>query len=265
MHFARPLLVFGLAALATGCDREPPAGPSGAAPLTVTGLTVTGPEAVLTGVSTPFLATATFSDGRTQTGTTVWTSSNPAVATVDAGGQVVGLAHGSTTLTATYVGRTVSKTVQVVNNYGGSWVGKYVVNACDGFPGWCEDTLWAAFSISLEILQAGRDQSEISASFGLPSVFPVEMRATIGGRVTPDGRLNLGGTSDLTDRRGVWATFQVGGSDMSLSSPNAMRGRWEHSLSGVPTSRPPFSGYQQNELLTMTRVTSSVLPTSAIH
>ena len=43
-----------------------------------------------------------------------------------------------------YQGRSVSRTVQVVNNYGGTWEGTYVVRACtdtgdltDHDGGWC--------------------------------------------------------------------------------------------------------------------------------
>jgi hypothetical protein len=147
----------------------------------------------------------------------------------------------------------------VVNNYGGTWFGRYVVNVCDGFLGWCADTQWAAFSIGLDLSQTGSDHSQITARFWLPSVCPVEMRASIAGSVTPDGRLKLAGSSDLTDRSGrIWATFQVSGWDTNLSSLDAMTGRWEHRLSGVPTDQPPFSGYHQNELLTMTRVSTTV-------
>ena len=66
-----------------------------------------------------------------RTVTPAWTSSNPAVASVDGAGRLDGQAHGSTTLTATFEGRSVSKTVQVVNNYEGTWKGRYVIRACD--------------------------------------------------------------------------------------------------------------------------------------
>ena len=262
---ARVLTVVGLLSLAAACDSQAPAGPSGATPITATTLAITGPDAVLTNVSTAYDATATFSDGRTQTGTTVWASSNPGIASVDAIGHVEGLTHGSTTLTATYVGRSASKTVRVVNNYGGSWVGKYEVDVCDGLPGWCDDAGWAAFSISLEVSQSGTDQSQIRAKFRLPNVLSAERWVSIEGSVTPDGRLKLAGSSELTDRSGrIWATFQVSGWDTDLSGPDAMTGRWEYRLSSVPTYRPPYNGYHQSEL-TMTRTSTGAPTTSAVH
>jgi len=65
------------------------------------------------GTSSPLAVTATFSDGPIQdvTALSVWTPSNPAIATVAAGGlgteRVTGVAAGSTTISATYGGKTV--------------------------------------------------------------------------------------------------------------------------------------------------------------
>jgi hypothetical protein len=127
---ARRLTALGLFAMAAACDRAPPLSPIGPASPTATALTIAGADAVLTGVSTNYTAAATMSDGSTRTITPVWTTSNPAVASVDGAGRTEGLAHGATTLTATYQERSVSKTVQVVNDYGGTWEGRYLVTAC---------------------------------------------------------------------------------------------------------------------------------------
>lgn len=65
------------------------------------------------GTSTPLAVTATFSDGTTQDVTSIstWTSGNPAIASVAAGGlgteRVTGIAAGTTTISATYGGKTV--------------------------------------------------------------------------------------------------------------------------------------------------------------
>ncbi len=69
--------------------------------------------ALTAGTSTPLTVNATFSDGTTQDVTTlcVWTSNDTTKATVAAGGlgteRVTGVAAGSTTITATFDGRTV--------------------------------------------------------------------------------------------------------------------------------------------------------------
>jgi hypothetical protein len=60
---ARLLFVIGLLPLATGCDRKPPTGPSGPPAPAVTSLAITGADAVLTGVSETYTATATIGDG----------------------------------------------------------------------------------------------------------------------------------------------------------------------------------------------------------
>jgi len=70
-------------------------------------------------------------DGFTRTVTPSWFSSALNVATVDNAGRLDGRAHGPTTLTAAHDRRTTSKTVQVVNNYGGSWSGRYIIRACN--------------------------------------------------------------------------------------------------------------------------------------
>ena len=132
MHPFRLAVVVVFAALATGCnDKTNPAGPSRPAVPTVTNLDISGADAVRTGVSTNYTVTVILSDGTTRAVTPMWTSSNPGVANVDTAGRLVGLAHGTTSLTASHEGRSASKTVQVVNNYEGSWVGRYVINACD--------------------------------------------------------------------------------------------------------------------------------------
>lgn len=65
------------------------------------------------GTSSPLAVTATFSDGTTQDVTSIstWQPGNPAIATVAAGGlgteRVTGIAAGTTTISATYGGKTV--------------------------------------------------------------------------------------------------------------------------------------------------------------
>lgn len=87
-------LAFGLAAC--GSQSTP------TAPATVASVAVTG-TAPGVGASASFSATATLSDGTTQTVTSqaTWASSNPSVATVNAG-TVSGLAPGEADITATY-------------------------------------------------------------------------------------------------------------------------------------------------------------------
>ena len=109
MRPVRLICVLALVALTMRCGDKNPTRPSGSG-TAVTGLAITGPDAVLTGLSTSYTLTATSADGTTRTVTPAWTSSNPAVASVGAAGLLGGRSHGSTTLTATYDGRSVFQT-----------------------------------------------------------------------------------------------------------------------------------------------------------
>jgi hypothetical protein len=122
-------LVIVITVFATACDgKSSPAAPTTQA---ATSLSISGADALQTGLSTTYTATATLSDSTMRAVTPTWTSSNTGVASVDSAGRLVGLAHGSTNLTASHEGRSTSKTVQVVNNFEGTWDGRYVIRACD--------------------------------------------------------------------------------------------------------------------------------------
>ena len=91
--------------LLVACGGSPPsvAAPSPVVSATVVSLAVSGsPPAV--GATTQFSATATLSDGTTQSMTTAatWSSSDSKVASVSAGGAVTGVATGDADITATY-------------------------------------------------------------------------------------------------------------------------------------------------------------------
>lgn len=205
----------------------------------MTGLAINGPEAVLTGVSASYTAMATFPDGTSRAVTPAWISSNPAVGNVDGDGHVDGRSHGATTLTATYQSRSVSKTVQVVNNYSGTWMGSYVVRACrdsgdltnhDG--GWClagpgrVGTVVAG--ITIRLVQSGTNLNEITGTLG-------SFEEAITGVVTADGRLTLGGTFREWDwdHEIVVAMLQIHAWDSNLAGTDLMTGRWSEHLSSL--------------------------------
>jgi len=89
-----------------------------------------GPDTLLTGVPASYTATATLTDGTTATVLPVWSTADPAIASVDSSGRLEGQRHGSTNIVATYEGRSASRLVHVVANYGGTWSGNYVVRDC---------------------------------------------------------------------------------------------------------------------------------------
>jgi len=257
----RPLrlaLALVVVAVAMGCDGKNPTAPTGPAP---TVLAITGADAVLTGLSTSYTVTTRLADGTLKTATATWSSSNPEIATVDGAGRLEGRTHGSVTLTASSRGQTVSKTIRVVNNYGGTWAGSFVVKRCDAPLNSCaaKEVDWFSFEISLSLSQTGTDLSDIKATLQIPSWFD-GARASINGSVSSDGRLNLAGSSELTSHRRTWGTFTMEAWDTALSD-GAMTGRWAQRLDHLQPS-PPYTEYMENELLTMKLVSSTVGATS---
>ena len=255
----RPLRLASALAVVTvamGCDGKNPTAP------TPTVLAITGADAVLTGLSTSYTVTARLDDGTLKTATATWNSSNPEIATVDGAGRLEGRTHGSVTLTASSRGQTVSKTIRVVNNYGGTWAGSFVVKRCDAPLNSCaaKEVDWFSFEISLSLSQTGTDLSDIKATLQIPSWFD-GARASINGSVSSDGRLNLAGSSELTSHRRTWGTFTLEAWDTALSD-GAMTGRWAQRLDHVQPPSPPYTEYMENELLTMKLVSSTVGATS---
>jgi hypothetical protein len=270
MHILKLAPVLMIATLVTACGDKPnPVGPNSPTASTVASLVISGADYVLTGSTTAYTATATLTDGSTRTVTPSWSSSAVNVATVDNAGRLDGRAHGSTTLTAAHAGRSASKTVQVVNNYGGSWSGRYVIRACkdsgiftDGiFGGSYADVPWcqALNAISLERLfaftlsQTGANYSEIRATFG-PECDSGNGSGTISGIVTADGRLNLEGTLKMLDWYcDPWADLQLSGWDTNLDAAGSMTGRWAQNL----TIGQRGSAYEEVELVTMSRTATA--------
>ncbi len=257
------IAVVVLIALAAGCHGKNPAAPSQSAAQIVTGLVINGVDAVLTGSVTSYTVTATMSDGTTRTVTPAWASSDPGVGTVDSTGRLDGRAHGSTNLTASYLGRDVSKTVYVVNNYGGTWVGQYVIKACDqsGYfeRAGCESSgrVGQVLPITLTLSQTGGTKSEIRGTLVLnPFLY---LRGVIGrieqnitGVVTEDGRLILGGSSTIQSWDDTY-TFQVGEWNTNVSGPGVMTGHWTQTLGVLGYAGKAF---QENELVTMTQTSN---------
>ncbi len=257
MLAARLLAVLGLVAVANGCGDKNPATPSQPA-TTVTGLALTGDDAILTGLSTRYTVNAALADGSTRTIAPVWTSSNPGVGSVDNIGGFTGRTHGSTTLTATYEGRSVSKTVQVVNNYAGTWEGRYVVKACtdsgdrtDHDGGWClagPGRVGTVYPITMTLVQGGKNLNEITRTFG-------HLRDTIAGEVTADGRLVLAGTlpeRDFYYAEVVIGTVQFSSWDTNLDTAGGMTGGWSEDSTSYTGRRG--TSHTVNELVTMTRI-----------
>lgn len=262
MRILRFAAVVTVAALLSACggDKSNPVGPSG----TVAGLAITGADYVLTGSVAAYSATETLSDGTTRTVTPVWSSSAATVATIDNIGRLDGRTHGSTILTAARNGRSASKTVQVVNNYGGLWAGRYIVRACqdsgiftDGFSTpthsdvpWCQDKelgngIGSESSFAITLSQTGTNYSDVQATFG------ADRDDIIRGTVTAEGRLKLNGSLKLLDWYGDhWGDMEVIGWDTNLDGSGGMTGRW---LQNTTEVGQPGHGYQEIEILSLSR------------
>ena len=249
----RPLQLFSalaFAALALGCGSKAPTAPTVVTP-TVTGLSIRGTDVLLTGVAADYSVTAALTDGTVRPVSPTWTSSNPAVATITDTGRLEGKSHGSTTLTASSGGQTVSRTIRVINNYGGRWRGEFANSGCDAPPGFCAamEFDFFYFPVSLEVSHSETDPSQVTARFDLPNFS--WMKATLSGHVTTDGRLNLSGSSEMTNRDGAPSgTFIVGAWDSTLVDARSMKGRWVQRTTYV---RPAYDEIMENELVTMTR------------
>ena len=263
-----PLLI--VAALITACgDKSSPVAP-GAGP-SVASLVISGPDFVLTRSTTAYTATVTLSDGSTKTVTPSWSTSASDVATVDSAGRFDGRAHGSTTLTAVHEGRSASKSVQVVNNYGGNWSGRYVTRVCadsgifrDGIYGppltdvpWCQafNRIGSEHPFAFTVLQTGSRYNEVRATFGPDNL-------SITGTVTADGRLNLSGTLTVLDWYGDhWGDLQFSGWETNLDGSVGMKGRWAEDLTMVGQ---PGKAHQEVEIVTMSLTAAGAAPSGAI-
>jgi hypothetical protein len=215
------------------------------------GVAIAGADAILTGVPTPYTASGSFSNGTIGTLTATWRSSNPAVATVDPTGLVEGRSQGSAMVTASYLGRDVSKFVQVVNNYGGRWQGQYRVLSCqdsgdltDHDGGWCRTAYPAGrvYRITIDITHDPGELTSVTAR-----LWDESYRGSIGS----DGRLNVAGVSDVLDwDRDVVAIREIH-AEASLSPDGAVTGHFQESYNSILFRKG--TARMEHELLTMTR------------
>ena len=180
---------------------------------------------------------------------------------------VTGLAHGSITLTAAYRGATTSKTVDVVNDYGGEWTGTAVIRQC-ALSGDLEagrrSNVWywptcdwlrpgKTVDTTLQLSQGGADLRQVTGGLdytrmlaefvGHHDVFGF---VPLTGHVSDEGRLILAG---------VFANEGVGSAvdrwDTALTTPREMRGRW---FQDFTTARPAIRVYWEAEAINWARV-----------
>jgi hypothetical protein len=136
---SKPLVGLCVALMvASACNDKSPSDPSDA---DVTALAITLRDVVLAGTSATATATATLSNGQTQSVTTGFRSDTTAVATTTDGGNVSGVANGESTISVTFGGMTASKRIRVAPNYAGRWQGNQRITTCtatEDFAGLCD-------------------------------------------------------------------------------------------------------------------------------
>ena len=120
------------------CGKKNPSTPSP----TLSGIAITtGSDMVRINANESWTLTATFSDGSTQVVQGTWSSSTPAVATVDSSGRVRGVASGQTTVAADYQNQRATRQLRIVPDYHGRWEGGMTITGCSDsgdFAGACE-------------------------------------------------------------------------------------------------------------------------------
>jgi hypothetical protein len=205
-------------------------------------LTINGPDSILTRTNADYLVTATLSDQTTQTVAATWNSDNTSRATVSPGGRVSSLVHGPVTLTASYQGQTVTKTVNMISNYDGPWSGVAVKMTCrlNGDLGrrvtqaGCPAGPNERYSMQITVSQPGPTFTQVTAVINLAAVVH-NLTGTVS---ASDGRLVLGGDTQLQmpDPRGRQQTvrwsflnwdMQLGGFTLTLIIGRFDRNRTE--------------------------------------
>jgi hypothetical protein len=182
------LVVLAIASVfAAACGNSSPAEPTKA----VSSLSMSpGTDWLKVKGTEKFSVTAQYSTGAAEPVTPTWASDNAGVATVDASGTVTGIGSGQATITATYQGKSVTRTLRIIPDYAGRWTGNWVVNSCtvQGLPAsWCDPIRNGAFPATLDIRQS---KDVVSADWTFQ-----ETSGTHPGTIAPNGTLTLTGST----------------------------------------------------------------------
>ena len=210
------------------------------ATLVIITVTPTTPTVGL-GSTVQFTASATYSHGPVKdvTGSARWTSSDPGVASVSAGGKASALAVGHTTITATFASVSGAATLQVVNTPAGTGV---VVSPVDAATGLHPVTLTFASvaapgTTSLTISNAGAAPPQ-GFALGNPATYlDLHTTATFSGAVSicvDYGDSTTFGTKDPK------LFHMVGGSWHDITTSLDLS---HHVVCGSTTSLSPFAAF----------------------
>jgi hypothetical protein len=168
-------------------------------------LTIAVPSDVIKSGGGQLLTASYTKGGAAQTVTPTWRTDNPAVATIDATGQLAAVSHGSVTVSAEYEGAKATAAVRVVNDYQAIWYGNYLITRCQATGpfdkgGWCEDdgfgtgqTLAIAFD-----LQQDRDKATGTVYFGSVEG-PFTGSVATGGNLTGESKFTYSYDAGVVD------------------------------------------------------------------
>jgi hypothetical protein len=109
--------------------------------------------------------------------------------------------------------------------------------------------------VALAFTQTGSDLSQINGTLTLGT----GIAGNVSGTVSTDGRLNVGGSFNVTSE-GVTFVFAFGGWDTRLVSQGQMRGRWAQNQTAIGVAG---NAYEEVEIVTMTQTSTTTTSTRA--
>jgi hypothetical protein len=175
----KKVLIFVLLAAVWGCGgKDSPTAPS--TPPAPTNITINGPDTVTLGATATYTASSS---------TCSWNTTEGYIATV-AAGVVSGNQSGQTTLYCEQQGVRGSKTIRVLPNYQGNWIGSYAVTGCSQTGSFSSINFCSnyptdrVFPTSARLTQSG---TSVSGTFDLGQITGQQTSASI----NTDGSVSL--------------------------------------------------------------------------
>jgi hypothetical protein len=205
--------------LSTACSRDTPIGPTPGEPVTLVAFTISpSVSTFLIGHPARLTAQAAYSDGSTRIVAAQWSAAPVEIATVDSTGTLTLLKTGTTAITASFDGRTATKSLRVLPDYGGTWDGSAQVVACtsrlqESCPTW--DT--GVRRISLWVDQT---EDRIHAFLYISQ----DRELFVDGSVATDGAMILSGERVEPDFSGPYVAIRIGEWRTTIDPAGALTG-----------------------------------------
>lgn len=246
------LIVLGLALGFMGCGGDGGGGTPTTPSPTASSISVDLQDVLLVGRTAVARATATLSNGQTQSLTAGWQSDVPAVARVTDTGTVTGVANGQANIFVIFGGRQGTKAIRVAPNYDGRWGGQQIITACSAsgdFAGLCEEEDVASAGESFPVGLTARHPGNLTlgGEFTIEGIeFP-----TFETQVESDGSIGFSGTIVVEDVT-VRASWQINSSQDGRATGTI---RETYSVPGLATGEVVF----ESNLSTFERSSASAV------